>query len=252
MDAPQGGHEQPGDIADMSSGDTRKHVVVLDDDAKLRALIGEYLEAHDLKVSAVASGPELTRLLERESADILILDVMMPIEDGLSVLKRLADKPGAPAILMLSAMASEVDRIVGLELGADDYIAKPVNPRELLARVRAVLRRRAAGAAAETGDLIRFDGWEIDTGSHEVRAPGGASLDLTTNEYRLLLALVRRPVRVVSRETLILDMHGSEAEFFDRAVDVAVSRLRARLAEHGGGDLIRTVRGEGYLFTKRP
>jgi two-component system OmpR family response regulator len=127
----------------------RKHVVVLDDDAKLRALILEYLEAHDLRVTAVASGAELTRLLERERVDALILDVMMPVEDGISVLKRLAQKGDAPAILMLSAMASDVDRIVGLELGADDYLAKPVNPRELLARVRAVLRRSGpAGAVA--------------------------------------------------------------------------------------------------------
>jgi two-component system OmpR family response regulator len=238
----------------VGDGGVRKHVVVLDDDAKLRALILEYLEAHDLRVTAVASGAELTRLLDRERVDALILDVMMPVEDGISVLKRLAQKGDAPAILMLSAMASDVDRIVGLELGADDYLAKPVNPRELLARVRAVLRRsRTAGAAPAGGDaVLRFDGWEVDTGGLTVRAPGGEALSLTTNEFRLLLALVRRAGRVTSRETLMGEVHGQDAEFYDRAVDVGISRLRTKLDQHGGGDLIRTVRGVGYLFTRRP
>lgn len=236
----------------VGDGGVRRHVVVLDDDAKLRALICEYLEAHDLRVTAVASGAELTRLLERERVDALILDVMMPVEDGISVLKRLAQKGDAPAILMLSAMASDVDRIVGLELGADDYLAKPVNPRELLARVRAVLRRRPAGATAGGDAVLRFDGWEVDTGGLTVRAPGGDALSLTTNEFRLLLALVRRAGRVTSRETLMSEVHGQDAEFYDRAVDVGISRLRTKLDQHGGGDLIRTVRGEGYLFTRRP
>jgi two-component system OmpR family response regulator len=233
-------------------GGVRKHVVVLDDDAKLRALICEYLEAHDLRVTAVASGEALTRLLERERVDALILDVMMPVEDGISVLKRLAQKGDVPAILMLSAMASDVDRIVGLELGADDYLAKPVNPRELLARVRAVLRRSASGPVAGGDAVLRFDGWEVDTGGLTLRAPGGEALSLTTNEFRLLLALVRRAGRVTSRETLISEVHGQDADFFDRAVDVGISRLRTKLDQHGGGDLIRTVRGEGYLFSKRP
>lgn len=234
-------------------GDAPRHVVVLDDDAKLRLLIGEYLEAHDLRVSAVASGAELSRLLEREPVDILILDVMMPGEDGILVLKRLAQKPDAPSILMLSAMASDVDRIVGLELGADDYLAKPVNPRELLARVRAVLRRRVAEPVAAAADeTIRVDAWQIDPASHVVRAPDGTVLDLTTTEFRMLLALVRRAGRVTSRETLMSDVHGQDVDFYDRAVDVGISRLRAKLDQHGGGDLIRTVRGEGYLFTRRP
>ncbi|ODT91189.1 MAG: hypothetical protein ABS86_02885 [Sphingobium sp. SCN 64-10] len=236
----------------MSETAERKHIVVLDDDAKLRLLIGEYLEAHDLRVSAVASGAELTRLLEREPADVVILDVMMPVEDGISVLKRLALKPDAPGILMLSAMASDVDRILGLELGADDYIAKPVNPRELLARVRAVLRRRGPDRSEQAvEDLIRFEGWLADPSSYSLHAPDGSPVDLTTNEFRLLLALLRRPGRVVSRDSLMLDVHGADAEFYDRAVDVGISRLRAKLGQHGGGDLIRTVRGEGYLFVRR-
>ena len=251
MDAEDGGHDRPGAYPTMSDGDARKHVVVLDDDARLRLLICEYLEAHDLRVSAIATGGELSRLLEREHVDALILDVMMPVEDGISVLRRLAQKPDGPAILMLSAMASDVDRIVGLELGADDYLAKPVNPRELLARVRAVLRRRGPGGVPADDAAIRFDGWDIDPASHVVRAPDGTRVDLTTNEFRLLLALVRRAGRITSRETLIVEVHGQDAEFYDRAVDVGISRLRTKLDAHGGGDLIRTVRGEGYLFAKR-
>lgn len=241
----------------MEDAADRTHVVILDDDAKLRLLICEYLETHDFRVSTVGSGAELTRVLERERVDAIILDVMMPEEDGISVLKRLSPKPGGPAILMLSAMAADVDRILGLELGADDYLAKPVNPRELLARLRAVLRRRTPATAAGTGtgvadaDCIRFDGWEIDPASHIVRAPDGVTVELTTNEFRLLLALARRAGRVTSRDTLIGDVHGHDTEFYDRAVDVGISRLRAKLAQHDGADLIRTVRGEGYLFPRR-
>lgn len=237
---------------DKTEAEQRKHVVILDDDAKLRLLVSEYLEAHGLRVTMIATGAELTRLLQREPVDVVILDVMMPIEDGLSVLKRLAAPGDGPAVLMLSAMASDVDRILGLELGADDYLAKPVNPRELLARVRAVLRRRASAPAPRDSDPpLSFQGWEIDPGTHSVRTPDGVCVDLTTNEFRLLLALARRAGRITSRDTLIGDLHGLDADFYDRAVDVAVSRLRGKLAAHGGGDIIRTVRGEGYLFALR-
>ncbi|MCW2337174.1 two-component system OmpR family response regulator [Sphingobium sp. B2D3A] len=237
----------------MNDSGERKHVVVLDDDAELRTLICEYLEAHELRVSAVGSGAELRLLLGTDRPDAIILDVMMPVEDGLSVLKDIAGKADRPAILMLSAMASDVDRILGLELGADDYIAKPVNPRELLARVRAVLRRRTAGRGPEEEEVeaIRFDGWVALPASYGLVSPGGTTVELTTNEYRLLLALLRRPGRVVSRDTLMFDVHGADAEFYDRAVDVGISRLRAKLAEHDASELIRTVRGEGYLLVRR-
>ena len=237
---------------DETKASERKHVVILDDDAKLRLLVSEYLEAHDLRVTMIASGGELTRLLQREAVDAVILDVMMPVEDGLSVLRRLSATPEGPAVLMLSAMASDVDRILGLELGADDYLAKPVNPRELLARVRAVLRRRAAARIPGAADpCLRFEGWEIDPGTHVVKAPDGEKVDLTTNEFRMLLALAKRAGRVTSRDMLIDALHGQDADYYDRAVDVGISRLRGKLAQHGGADLIRTVRGEGYLFAQR-
>lgn len=247
------GNQEPSMEPEESETAARqKHVVILDDDAKLRVLASEYLEAHDLKVTSLASGAELRRLIEREPVDIVVLDVMLPGEDGLTILRRLAASPNPPAVLMLSAMASDYDRIVGLELGADDYIAKPVNPRELLARVRAVLRRQPAGTVTRVPEgVISCQGWEIDPIAHSARAPNGVMLDLTTGEFRLLLALARRAGRVTSRNSLIGDLHGEEADCFDRAVDVGISRLRSKLARHGGGELIRTVRGEGYLFAGR-
>lgn len=226
---------------------TSPHIVVLDDDSKLRHLIGEFLAQHDMRVTGVASGTEARQVLARDPASILVLDVMMPGEDGLSVLRSLADKPGAPAIIMLSALGADTDRIVGLEMGADDYLAKPVNPRELLARVRAVLRR---GTVSKGGEALTENGWRFDPASFTVTAPGGEPVELTTGEFRLAHALASRAGRIVSRETLLEALHGEDGEAFDRAVDVAISRLRAKLAAHGGTALIRTIRGEGYMFAR--
>jgi two-component system OmpR family response regulator len=229
------------------------HVAVLDDDAGLRALIGEYLERQGLQVTLVASGAELRKVLAAERIDALVLDLMMPGEDGLSILRDLAERPDAPVVLMLSAMAADVDRIVGLELGADDYLAKPVNPRELLARLRAVLRRRPAPQPTppDADGRLRFAGWMLDPECYAVHDASGTEVRLTTGEFRLLHVLASRPGRVISRDMLLSLLHGDDGENFDRAVDVAVSRLRSKLTRHGGGTLIRTVRGEGYLFAAR-
>lgn len=221
------------------------HVVVLDDDAELRVLIADYLEQHDFRVTTAASGDEARRVIARDRAAALILDVMMPREDGLSVLRSLAGQPGAPSIIMLSAMGADTDRIVGLELGADDYLAKPVNPRELLARLRAVLRRRVAESS---GEALHRAGWRFDPGCLGLTAPDGSAVPLTTGEFRLAFALARQAGRVVTRDALLAALHGDDGEAFDRAVDVAISRLRAKLARYGGTDLVRTVRGEGYVF----
>lgn len=225
------------------------HVVVLDDDAELRRLIADYLGQHGMRITTVASGAEARQVLARDPAAALVLDVMMPGEDGLSVLRSLSGKPGAPAVVMMSALGADTDRIVGLELGADDYLAKPVNPRELLARLRAVLRR---GAAEPADEVLEAGGWRFDPGAFAVNAPDGRALALTSGEFRLAHALARRAGRIVSRDVLLEEMHGGDAEAFDRAIDVAVSRLRAKLAAYGGDGLIRTVRGEGYLFAPRP
>lgn len=229
------------------------HIAVLDDDAALRALIGEYLEQQGLQVTLVASGTELRKVLSTERIDAVVLDLMMPGEDGLSVLRDLSERPDAPVVLMLSAMAADVDRIVGLELGADDYLAKPVNPRELLARLRAVLRRRPAPSptAPDADGRLRFAGWTLDPECYAVHDASGGEVRLTTGEFRLMHVLAARPGRVISRDMLLSLLHGDDGENFDRAVDVAVSRLRSKLTRHGGGTLIRTVRGEGYLFAAR-
>jgi len=181
--------------------------------------------------------------LAESSFDLIVLDLMMPGEDGLSVLRRLrgAQRPG---VIMLSAMGEDTDRIIGLEVGADDYLAKPCNPRELLARVRAVLRRRA-GAADDAGSTRRFGPWSLDLVQRTVRRDGGDPVALTDAEFRLLVAFVERPQRVLSRDQLLGLSRGAETDAFDRAMDVTISRLRKKL---GDEDPIRTVRGEGYLF----
>ncbi len=221
------------------------HVVVLDDDAQLRQLIADYLEQHGFRITTTGSGAEARQVLARDPAAALVLDVMMPGEDGLSVLRSLSGKPGAPAVVMMSALGADTDRIVGLELGADDYLPKPVNPRELLARLRAVMRR---GATSATDEALIVGGWRFDPRAFTVNAPDGAALDLTSGEFRLAHALARRAGRIVSRDILLDEVHAGDADAFDRAIDVAVSRLRAKLAAHGGQGLIRTIRGEGYLF----
>ena len=224
------------------------HVVVLDDDAKLRHLVAEFLGRHEMRVTTVSSGAEARRVHSGDPADVLVLDVMMPGEDGLTVLRSLAGSPGAPAIIMMSALGADTDRIVGLEMGADDYLPKPVNPRELLARVRAVLRR--SGGTSADATVVVVAGWRFDAGSYTVTAPGDQPVELTSGEFRLAHALASRAGRIVSRDTLLEEIHGDDPDAFDRAVDVAVSRLRAKLAPHGGDALLRTVRGEGYLFAK--
>ncbi|MEO1968567.1 MAG: response regulator transcription factor [Sphingomonadaceae bacterium] len=231
--------------ADRDSATGSKHIVVLDDDIALRGLIADFLEQHGLRVTTVASGDEARVVLARDPAAALVLDVMMPGEDGLAILRSLADRPDTPAIIMMSAMGADSDRIIGLELGADDYLAKPVNPRELLARLKAVLRR---ARASQDHDIVRVAGWCLDPSTFTLIAPDGQEPDLTGAEFRLAYALAKRAGRIVSREVLLDELHRGDKDFFDRSVDVAISRLRAKLADCGGDGVIRTIRGEGYLF----
>jgi two-component system OmpR family response regulator len=176
--------------------------------------------------------------------NLVILDLMMPGEDGLSILRRLR-KPGGPAVIMLSAMGEDTDRIVGLEVGADDYVPKPCNPRELLARVRAVLRRQE-GQGNGSGPVRRFGDWTLDLDERSVQRIGGAPAPLTDAEFRTLNALLDRPQRVLTRDQLIEQGKGLDSDVYDRAIDVTISRLRKKL---GPDDPIRTVRNEGYMFT---
>jgi two-component system OmpR family response regulator len=224
---------------------TAPRILVVDDDADLRRLIGEFLRGHGLEVESASDAREMDECLAQSRFDLVILDLMMPGEDGLSVLRRLRG-PARPAIIMLSAMGQDTDRIVGLEVGADDYLAKPCNPRELLARVRAVLRRREG---AESGNPVRrFAPWTLDVVDRIVRRDGGGAESLTDAEFRVLNAFLDRPRRVLTRDQLMNHAKGADVELYDRAIDVTVSRLRRKL---GPDDPIRTVRGEGYLFEAR-
>lgn len=218
-------------------------VLVVDDDPGIRDVLTDYLIRQGFQVEGAADAREMDRLLARRPADVVVLDLMMPGEDGLSVCRRLAE--GGPPVIMLSAMGEDTDRIVGLELGAADYLPKPCNPRELLARIRAVLRRggdrpRSGGQAVWVGanqlDLIRRE----LTDSH------GTATALSTGEFRLLQAFIERPGRILTRDQLLDLAHGPSAETFDRAIDVQISRLRKKLDDGSGRDVIETVRGEGY------
>jgi two-component system OmpR family response regulator len=217
-------------------------ILVVDDDADLRRLVGDFLRSHGLDVDVARDAREMDARLAEARYDLIILDLMMPGEDGLSVLRRLRGDP-RPAIIMLSAMGEDTDRIVGLEVGADDYLAKPCNPRELLARVRAVLRRREG-----PGSSRRFGAWTLDVVDRTVRRDGEVAVALTDAEFRVLNAFLDRPQRVLSRDQLLEFAKGAEADAFDRAIDVTISRLRRKL---GADDPIRTVRGEGYQFDAR-
>jgi len=224
-------------------------IVVVDDDPGIRDVISEFLGRHGYDVQTAADGPGLDRVLEAGPVDLVVLDLMLPGEDGLAICRRVSAEPG-PAIIMLSAMGEETDRIVGLELGADDYLPKPCNPRELLARVRAVLRRRQDGRdTGELGAACEFAGWRLDLVRRELRAPAGAVVNLTSGEFSLLRAFVDRPQRVLTRDQLLDSARGPESDAYDRAIDVQISRLRRKLEDGSNGqELIRTVRNEGYIF----
>lgn len=227
------------------SGDAPARVLVVDDDADLRALVSDFLRANGLDVASAANGAEMDARMAEKHVDLVVLDLMMPGEDGLSILRRLR-KPDGPGVIMLSAMGDDTDRIIGLEVGADDYLPKPCNPRELLARVRAVLRRRGGAGGGSGGPVRRFGDWTLDVVQREVGRIGGAPAPLTDAEFRILNAFLDRAQRVLTRDQLIEHAKGLDSDVFDRAIDVTISRLRKKL---GPDDPIRTVRNEGYMFT---
>jgi two-component system OmpR family response regulator len=234
---------------------TPPRLLVVDDDADLRELIAGFLRDHHIDVETAADAEGMDAALGRQRFDCVILDLMMPGEDGLSVLRRLRGRDRTP-VIMLSAMGEDVDRIVGLEVGADDYLAKPCNPRELLARVRALLRRTGRGEEGVTVSPVgggtprrRFGDWSLDLVERTLYRQGYPPAPLTDAEFRVLTAFLDRPQRVLSRDTLIELAKGSDADVFDRAIDVTISRLRKKL---GPGDPIRTIRNEGYMLTLRP
>ncbi|MDP3853554.1 response regulator [Phenylobacterium sp.] len=226
-------------------------ILMVDDDPGIRDVVSDFLGKHGYAVETAGDAREMAQALERGPVDLIVLDVMLPGEDGLAICRRLAVGDGPP-IIMLSAMGEDTDRIVGLELGADDYLSKPCNPRELLARVRAVLRRaeqRGQAGAATAG--CEFAGWRFDLVRRELRSPQGVVVNLSSGEFSLLRTFVERPQRVLTRDQLLEFARGPDSDAFDRAIDVQISRLRRKLDDGGGQDLIRTIRNEGYMFTAK-
>ncbi len=226
-------------------------ILIVDDDPRLRALLERYLKEQGYRVRGVADGRQLDTILEREPFDLLVLDLMLPGENGLDICRRLRGQGCEIPILMLTAKGDEIDRIIGLELGADDYLPKPCNPRELLARIRAILRRRARetpGVPGDAGQIVRFGGCELHLATRRLWRDS-QEITLTSGEFALLKALVEHPRRPLSREHLLDLARGREHTAFDRSVDVQISRLR-RLVEPDPAQprYIQTVWGVGYLF----
>ncbi len=229
---------------------TAPSIVLVEDDAPLRNLTARALREHGYNVRAVATGAELWIVLDNEPADLIVLDIMLPGTSGIDLLRRLRQTRDIP-VIFVSARGSEEDRVVGLELGADDYLAKPFGTRELIARIGAVLRRHGAapnGDAAPAGHELEFEGWRLSTARRELRSPTGAIVDLTGAEFDLLSAFLGQPQRVIGRERLIELSRTRLADSSDRSVDVLVSRLRRKLSKEGSPVPIKTVRGIGYMF----
>ncbi len=252
MSADQMSRHDPG----LSGGqpNPRRRILVVEDEEPVRRLLRNLFEAEGYAVSEARNEAELLRCLETQDISLITLDLTLRSEDGLAIargVRALSDVP----IVMVTAKASDVDRVVGLELGADDYIVKPFNVREVLARVRAVLRRtepRARRQGIEKNDCLRFEGWELDLAGRQLTASDGLAHDLTAAEFKLLEAFVRRPLRVLSRDMLIDLVNGQDAEPLERAIDTLVGRLRKKIERNPAAPLlIKTVRGAGYMFAAK-
>lgn len=229
------------------------HILVVDDDPALRELLEGYFTEHDMRVTAVADGASLFAAFDREAIDLVVLDLRLPGEDGLQLAQKLRERAPVP-IVLLTGRAEEADRVMGLELGADDYVTKPFSPRELLARVRAVLRRFQRPVEHPMRDeqrrAFRFAGWELNLRTRRLSTPDGRKLELSNNEFSLLAALCSAPQRVLSRDQLLDMSRLHNAEVYDRTIDVQILRLRRKIeAEPARPELIVTERGAGYRFT---
>jgi two-component system OmpR family response regulator len=234
-----------------TSATANPHILIVDDDREIRELLARFLERHRFRVTAVREAREARRAWPNGHFHLVVLDLMLPGESGLDFARWLRTQADVP-IVMLTAMGEETDRIIGLELGADDYVPKPFNPRELLARIRAVLRR-SAGETTERRDektkMLRFAGWALDPPRRRLLNPDGVEVPLTGGEYDLLVALAERANRVLTRDMLLDLLRGRQAGPFDRAIDVAISRLRRKLEDDGRhAQIIKTVRGGGYVL----
>ena len=240
---------RPAQNATMSDS---PHILVVEDDRDISRLVGRYLAANDCRVSHAGDGRAMDEVIESSRIDLIVLDVMLPGEDGLSLCRRLREHTQIP-VVMLTAKGDEVDRIIGLEMGADDYLSKPFNPRELLARIRAVLRRTALAAVSPQANRARhlvFDHWRVDRVARTLTNSQGSLITLTSAEFDLLQVLCERAGRVLSRDQLLDLTQGRSAGAFERSVDVLISRIRGKI-EHDPHRpaIIKTVRSGGYVFT---
>ncbi len=231
--------------------DTPSHILVVDDHRDIRETLARYLIKNGLKATSAENAAQARKVLKAASIDLVVLDIMMPGEDGLSLCRHLVETESTPVIL-LTAMAEDTDRVIGLEIGADDYVTKPFNPRELLARIRAVLRRTSLVPKERDPvgqDLFRFEGWSLNAGRRELTDPDGVSVPLSTGEFQLLCAFLKRPNMVLNRDQLLDLTSGRAPAVFDRSVDNQVSRLRRKIeADPKEPKLIKTVWGGGYMF----
>lgn len=233
----------------MTAAPSASRILIVEDDRQIADMLVELVTEGGFRGWAVTSGREMDRILRRNRFELIVLDAMLPGEDGFSICRRLRAS-GTTPIMMLTALGEDIDRILGLELGADDYVTKPFNPRELLARIRSLLRRASYGTKAKEGmDVMTFAGWRIDPLSRELHDPEGAEVSMTTAEFDILLAFCNNPGRVMTREELLAMTHAGTAGPVQRSIDVHVSRVRQKiepnLKEHA---FIKTVRLGGYLF----
>ncbi|MGQ9367016.1 response regulator [Azospirillum sp. ST 5-10] len=230
------------------------HILIVDDHSEIRDLLGRFLRQHGFRATGVPDGTAMREALAGAAVDLVVLDLMLPGESGLTLCREIRGASSVP-IIMLTAMGEETDRIVGLEVGADDYVSKPFNARELLARIRAVLRRVSAPAhgtqgTRPAGNVLTFEGWSLDLVRRELISRSGIIIDLTTGEYDLLLAFAENPQAVLSRERLLELSHNKVFTSYDRSVDVQISRLRRKIHDEDRvNPLIKTIRGVGYMFT---
>lgn len=230
-----------------------KHILIVDDDPAMRDVVGTYLETHSYRVSLAADGEAMMRVVSGGPVDLIVLDLKLAREDGLELMRRLGDRVDVPIIVVTGHRRDETDRVVGLELGADDYLLKPFGLRELLARIRAVLRRAEAGErrtrAKEKRARYRFAGWELNVHTHCLTSPASETVTLTVGEFNLLTAFLRAPQQVLSREQLLAASRVHDEEVFDRSVDIQILRLRRKLEDNPSEPrLICTERGAGYMF----
>ncbi|WP_455210852.1 response regulator [Kaarinaea lacus] len=236
----------------MENRSTKPHILVVDDDREIRDLLSQFLQKHDYMVTVAADGPAMWATLDQQSVDLIVLDLMLPGDDGLTLCRKLRSQNDIP-IIMLTALGDDTDRIVGLEMGADDYLPKPFNQRELLARIKAVLRRAPSATnqhTASNNTALHFEGWSLNVSKRELHRFDNVLVPLTAGEYELLLAFLEHPQQVLNRDQLLDLTKGRTLMPFDRSIDVQISRLRRKIEKDSKNPvLIKTVRSGGYIFT---